>query len=1195
MRVLKSLVRILTSRWFLTGLGAALIAALVWFFGELLAIGGTAPFETELVRGLTVAGIAVLWLVSNLVADLRARRRNTALVQELAAPPPQAGPADAEIAELQQRFKEALDRLKGQRFQGARGSRWLGQLPWYLLIGPPGSGKTTALLQSGLRFPLRAGAGAELRGVGGTRNCDWFFTDEAVLIDTAGRYTTQDSDARADQAAWDGFLDLLRRHRGRLAVNGVLVAIGVDELLRAGEGGLQAHARAIRARLNELSERLKVRFPVYLLVTKADLVAGFEPSFADLGEAEREQVWGFTLPLAKSEDRTAELAMVEPELDLLIERVSGRVLDRLAAERDLERRRLILDFPAQLAALKPILTRFVQRLFEPSQYEPPQLLRGVYLTSGTQEGTPIDRLMAAMAQSFGVAAPPPATASPGRRSFFLTRLLKNVVFGEAGLVVREPDTERRERWVRQLAWTGAGIAVLGSAALFGWAYLGARNETQAMARALVTAAGTSEPVARTELPMTEQALAPVLPALEAFEALPVPAAWGAGGMVPGLAVGGELEQTRDSTYRRGLLRLLLPRLVLRLEDQLRANITDPDFVLEGLKTYLMLTGRAPVDQAHLAAWYGTIDPFAEPGLGPEEQRRALAHVDALRPLLETTAERPEADGDLLFRTRETLANLPLERRAYAALLALPEVQALPPWRPADAAGPGAAAVLIRRSGRPLNEPIPGVFTRAAFHEVVLPALDDLATGVAVEGWVLGSAQDGARAEAEQAQLKGNILKLYYDDYVATWEQLLRDVGPIQLEGLRQSVEVLKTLAGPSSPLKALLAAVVEETRLTQPPAGQEAAAAGVDPAVAAAAAKKVGTKLGGKLGGQAAQLAARILQAPAAGPAEPPGLPVEQRFRYLAELVEGVGGAPPALDEAMQALQGLQGELQQVVASPNPEEELKRRGGLGAVAAPIAQAAGRLPAPLGDWLGGVAQRAQGYGVAAIQSRINARWQADVLPVCRKALGGRFPFDGGSGVDVSLADFSRLFAPGGLIDQFVSQELAPLVDMARRPWRWQTPSGMPDSSLVPFEQARQIRDSLFAAGAQPGASFTLKPSALDAGAQRVVLDLDGQQVSYAHGPAQPARLAWPGPQGTNLVRLTFVPLGGGAPAVVAKEGAWSWFRLLKDGQFRGTDLPDLFEVVLPAAGHEARFELRAGSVYNPFDLRLLERFRCPERL
>ena len=151
----------------------------------------------------------------------------------------QAGHAQpsAEAVQLRERFEEAVATLKQKR----RSGHTLYELPWYMIIGAPGSGKTTALVNSGLNFPLeqRSGKGA-LRGVGGTRNCDWWFTDEAVLLDTAGRYTTQDSDAGADSAGWSEFLALLRKYRKRRPINGVILAISAQDLMTQEHGGARS-------------------------------------------------------------------------------------------------------------------------------------------------------------------------------------------------------------------------------------------------------------------------------------------------------------------------------------------------------------------------------------------------------------------------------------------------------------------------------------------------------------------------------------------------------------------------------------------------------------------------------------------------------------------------------------------------------------------------------------------------------------------------------------------------------------------------------------------------------------------------------------------------------------------------------------------------------------------------------------------
>ena len=114
---------------------------------------------------------------------------------------PTAAASAEEVAAMRDKLTTALALLK--KASGSRG--YLYEQPWYAIIGPPGAGKTTALLNAGLSFPLAAEMGqSAVAGVGGTRMCDWWFTESAVLIDTAGRYTTQDSDARGGQGGLAG-------------------------------------------------------------------------------------------------------------------------------------------------------------------------------------------------------------------------------------------------------------------------------------------------------------------------------------------------------------------------------------------------------------------------------------------------------------------------------------------------------------------------------------------------------------------------------------------------------------------------------------------------------------------------------------------------------------------------------------------------------------------------------------------------------------------------------------------------------------------------------------------------------------------------------------------------------------------------------------------------------------------------------
>ena len=346
-------------------------------------------------------------------------------------------PADERVAReletLRARFEQAAARLQTARFASADGTpRAVEDLPWYVMIGAPGSGKTTALLNSGLRFPLYDDDNsASVPGVGGTRNCDWWFSDEAVLLDTAGRYTTQQSDRKADAAAWHGFLALLKQFRPQRPLNGALVTVSVLDLMLFSKAERARFAAHVRMRLSEMYAALNQRFPVYVLVTKTDLLAGFVEFFGDMDAHARTQVWGTTF------DREIDPALIEEpyagDFAALEQRLGAEMLARLYEERDLQRRAAIYRFPQQFHAVGALVGEFLAQAFGTQVNHRPLQLRGVYFTSGTQEGNPIDRVLAALARSFHLERGATVVGSSTGKSYFITRLLREVVFPEAGL------------------------------------------------------------------------------------------------------------------------------------------------------------------------------------------------------------------------------------------------------------------------------------------------------------------------------------------------------------------------------------------------------------------------------------------------------------------------------------------------------------------------------------------------------------------------------------------------------------------------------------------------------------------------------------------------------------------------------------------------------------------------------------------
>src|SRR6185295_3106262 len=363
---MKKIRELVFNRWVLGGLVVLLLSLVILLVGDAIAFFDWRPLESLLSRWIFVLIIVLLWATFELVRAWRIRRANQSMLQGIAGADGEAessARSAQEIATLQARFREAVTVLRKARFKGRAGEKqYLYQLPWYVFIGAPGSGKTTALVNSGLKFPLEeAGAGQSIKGVGGTRNCDWWFTDEAVLLDTAGRYVTQDSEQRVDASAWLGFLELLKRSRPRQPLNGAIITVSISDLLYQTDAQRERYARDVRQRVQELYERLGIRFPVYVMVTKVDLLAGFTEFFGDMSREERAQVWGTTFALNAPGASVNYAGAFSAEFEGLEKRLQARVLKRLHGERDLQRRCGMYSFPQQFSALRPLLSEFMEK------------------------------------------------------------------------------------------------------------------------------------------------------------------------------------------------------------------------------------------------------------------------------------------------------------------------------------------------------------------------------------------------------------------------------------------------------------------------------------------------------------------------------------------------------------------------------------------------------------------------------------------------------------------------------------------------------------------------------------------------------------------------------------------------------------------------------------------------------------------
>jgi len=935
-------------------IGLIAFALAVWFAGPLIGFGETRPFDPVWVR-LTIIGVVVAIVL--LVHGIRWwRRRRAASALEAALVQNEEKEGDGKV--LAERMQEALETLK--RSSGKK--NFLYELPWYIIVGPPGAGKTTALVKSGLKFPLAgADGGAPVAGVGGTRYCDWWFTEDAVLIDTAGRYTTQDSEAEADRKSWLSFLTLLKTTRPKQPINGVILAISLEDIMKLDGTELAAHTTAIRKRLLEMHQELKVDFPVYALFTKADLIAGFTEYFGNFTESRRRKVWGATFQTA--DRRRNMVAEVPQEYDALVKRLTEELTDRLHEEPDGISRIAIFGFPAQFASLKDRISGFLNRIFEPTRYQANANLRGFYFSSGTQEGTPIDQVLGAMDRSFGTASGA-RHMSGGGKSFFLNELLTSVIFGESGWVSFDRAAVRRAGILRYGAMGAvAAVAVLALGA-WGWSYFtnkalitatdNAMNEYRVNADAQLKASTISDTDLENVVGILHQLRHMPVGYAAREEATPLAETFG-------LSQRARLVSASQTTYRQALERMFRSRLILRLERQIEASMNDPIVVYEALKVYLMLGGKAPkVDRELIVAWMRSDwEENLYPGPNNRQGREDLE--EHLRAMLELdVAKRPsfELNGPLVESAQRALARMNMADQAYALIKSAAYSASLEDFRLAQRAGPDAGMVFETVDGSELDTlVVPGLYTYAGFHDFFLDQLAAVAEKLSSEQWVMGEFGEQNAVEEQFGRLGPTLLDRYSRDFVDEWNKILDNVKLKPMSADKPQYISLSAASSPTSPIRLLFEAIRYETALTRDMEEGEGAdpspeaAAGDAKSTVGEAAELVAKRFRDRQGGLSRigiDLAIRKSQSRAGVGGAPgsqgiPGLNVEAQFKPYHLLLDGEPGRRP-IDTLIQNFYEVYQSL--VLAATNPSQTERANANLQVQVVNLRANASRLPRPL---------------------------------------------------------------------------------------------------------------------------------------------------------------------------------------------------------------------------------------------------------
>ncbi|WP_371140997.1 type VI secretion system membrane subunit TssM [Burkholderia cepacia] len=1234
----------------------ALACTALWYLGPSLRFGEVHPLEERWSRILMISILLACYAVYELYRLWKALRGNDALLQRILNPQAEASDAGPrqhdEIRVVESKIAKAIEKLK--RIRGGRSGlgrllesqRHLYKLPWYMVLGAGEAGKTTLILNSGLEFPEadQMARASEKRRVR-TANCDWWFTNKAVWIDTAGRYAVQhapvqddgsgDDRARINAAEWRGFLAQLHKRRSRAPINGVLLTVSVETLLTRSVSEREAFAASMRARLDELYGDLGVRVPIYMVVTKLDLLPGFCEYFDMLTAEDREQVFGFTLPYRDGDLRHGDDQLrldCAVELVELERRIEDGIGARLKEAYEVERRKKLYALPSEFRSLCAELNELISQMFLDSTYDDTRLhgmLRGVYFTSAAQNheqvtadvSTVMQRLRRGLAKVRGddTTADRPAsdrTKPVGNRGYFVRDLFRHVIVTEGHLVRPNRRWEMRFHVLRLVGHLTVVVVAAWLIGSLSWSFENNREYLAAVDR---KAEALASRVAASGKKMPLDAMAPVL---SAAHDLPksddlnpeAPAITWRYGMYTGRAV----HDVADKTYRSLLHRMLLPEIAGRIESVLASEIDagNADGAYRTLSVYLMLGDRSHYDQKAIKGWVASDWENGKIVASPKSLDIMTHHLDALLADGMPVMPAKSLDLQLVKRARDFVGRVPAPGRLYERALAAMAGQAPENVTMSRAAGPQALLVLALAEGSTLERGIPGLYTYEGYREVFDKRLPEFLDRTRKQdAWVMGQADgllarsvslaNGNAPRSGKDELSDEIRRQYLTDYGNYWRRFVDDVRLVRGDDDLPSLDMqaLRMLAAPDSPLVRLVRTIVSETSLAVNDGAGE-------PSLADAAMTQA-TKSG------AGGIARAASAAGAMGAAMDAGRPsrrkmerelVDDRFAELRDIVTGRrvfdgraammrassdGGDLPRLDGVV----GLVGReymrlsmINDALASGSmpPAENLRSA---------MQFEAETLPAPLRAVLGSIASRSSEQVESGVRSLLASQIDSGVGAQCRSAIEGKYPF-ADSMQEVDIDDFNRMFAAGGLFDDFFRKTLANRVDTDARPWRYKpVASGVPpmrEPDLASFEHAAAIRQTFFR---DPGAArmsweMRFKVVSMDPEITDLLIDIDGQSTRYAHGPVTTIPVTWPGPRGGAVAGITANPRIRPDTSTLVAEGPWALLRLIDRARVTSTSSANRNVADFAFDGRHAALELTSGNHSGLQLLDLLRRFRCP---
>lgn len=1161
--------------------GIVAVLVLIWYAGHYVGL------DTRRLKFMAMGAVIGAFLFFLLCRFLYNAVRGKRLRQQLDKM------GDGQSADsIQNKISDVLDALKsshlGTRY---RGNSALYALPWYMVIGPSAAGKSTLFSRSGLEFPLKDDQRFHVKGIGGTRDCDWWFSDQAILIDTAGRYTSDD-----ENDDWLNFLRVLKANRSRMPINGLMLALPLDQILTSDKETLEQHAKHLKNRLHELISELGVTFPIYIVITKSDLLKGFEAYFGDLGDSEVKQPWGVYL-LEETEDKSSNaLGVLEDRLDQLYHRLLEQRSQKINLAGDPSAKVDIYQFPNQFAGAVEKLMDLLALLFKDNPYHESPWFAGVYFTSSTQEGVALERRSNAFKSIFARVTAQAKARAGETRSYFIDRLFTDVIFPLKDAV---RGNRKRQRWDR-LGKAATFLIISGLVGITGIGLFSTYTANRLLINDYQKKADTLLDRYHDTATGEQERLDALVGLYRHYKELEKMQTYSPVQLVRRYS----LVESHAEPMHRLLLdtvtNTIHDRVVPSLQRELNnfgtlwtewsqeEQVARQQDYYQALRAYLMLTSHRDRQdgeflQSYLSRmWY---DTYTETDLllsyqqqQPVMREMIRFYLDEVFSGIDESHTNPWLAGyEVVEQAQSNLATDANAEMLYNRLLASSN------GRFADVTLaeilPDAVSGSLRAEQR-----VPGIYTREAWQSYVAEKIDALAKTASTGDWVLGMEREGEDSGPDdrlKRRLKADLRQLYFANYASAWSDFLHSVRVPAFRDLSDSVRTIKALGHESAPWATLFDRVALELSLTEPMLEQ---------------------------GSQVSDLANQVTGGgESQEPAPIPIIPAfERQAKTLFELVQPKqkASANPAWARYQQELQALAGELEFMLAASDIHREAKdyakellagnsngKQLYTGWIA--INNLLQEMKPATREWVAQQFRAPLQYTWYAMLGSANQalqqQWESRVYRTYANNLQGRFPFSS-SQVEATPHDVKLLLQPEqGELWQFMNEELQPFLKKSGGRWQSRTwlnrGLAFNPGFFDALQGADRISRGLFNPGTgEMGMGYALYPVPVP-GVTEALIEVDGSHYRYRNEPQEWREFSWTLSKNDSFARVMARAGNQVAPSSLEATGQWAFVRLIQQAEvthLRGTEFELHWRLEDSPRPASVRFRMRAdreGSVLN----------------